>query len=155
MKLPSGARSRARLGALGAALFALGACGDSDGPPGARLVAEDSRYRVTLARAGSSGPDTAELHLRVEPTNGWHIAPEAPARLRFAEQPGLHWDPAELSSEETGHIDADGLEFGTTLRMEAGGPTDARAHLKFGICEGPKEKCVIVRRDLELPLSGS
>jgi hypothetical protein len=138
--------------ALGLVLAGLGGCG-SELEQAGQVVARDARYRVT---SDTSPAPTAtapgSLRVRVETLNGWHVAPEAPARLDLTATDALHFEPAELREQHLQRLGDDGFEFSASVRATRPGPATAHARLKFGICEGPKAKCVIVRRELELPL---
>ena len=68
------------------------------------------------------------------------------------EASGVRIEPATFANEDARVLDADGFEFAGALHADAAGPGRARGQLKFGICEGPQEKCVIVRRELDIPL---
>lgn len=135
------------LGRLSAVLLLL-ACSEASGPvdPGPALLAEDGRYRVVSESAGNA------LTVRVEATGGWHIAPEAPAKLDLSLD-GARVEPAALRAEHARELTEDVIEWGCQVLPDGSGrDVDAVGQLKFGICEGPKEKCVIVRREIQIPL---
>ena len=124
------------------------ACSEATRPvdPGPALLAEESRYRVV------SESDGSVLTVRVEATGGWHIAPEAPAKLDLTVA-GARVEPAALRAEHARELTEDVIEWGCQVLPDgSGGDVDAAGQLKFGICEGPKEKCVIIRREIEIPL---
>ena len=124
-----------------------------DAPDGAMLVATDARYRVLLhTDAAPSGDAPGTLRLHVETVNGWKIAPEAPARLDLEPHTDLEFEPATLRQEDATHIGEDAFEFVTRVRASRAGATTARGKLKFGVCEGDKEQCMIMRRELDLPI---
>jgi hypothetical protein len=128
------------------------ACGPAANSNEPTVVAEDARYRV-LARTSSpsSATSSGELRVEVQTSGGWHIAPEAPARLDLTAR-GVTLASTELREEDKQSADEDGFVFATELRASAPGRHAVLGTLKFGICEGPKEKCVIVRRDLSIPV---
>ncbi len=134
----------------------LTACACACGPPADSsepiVVAAEARYRV-LARASppSSAASRGELRVEVQTSGGWHIAPEAPARLEL-EPRGVTLASTDLREEDKQSADEDGFVFATEVRALSPGHHAATGKLKFGICEGPKEKCVIVRRDLSIPV---
>jgi hypothetical protein len=137
--------------ALAWSLAALACSGDS-APVGSIVVAEESRYQV-VARATSphSPSQQGELRIEVQTAGGWHIAPEAPARLDL-EGNGIEFVHAALRADDKLSATEDGFVFATDLKAEAPGRHTATGKLKFGICEGPKAKCVIVREELAIPI---
>lgn len=143
-------RPAARVLALVAAAVACAPAGsDEDG----RVVARDSNYRVTMQAASpKNAEDAGELRLTVETSEGWHIAPEAPAKLDLASEGPLRFEPSALRQADAQGVHDDGFEFATALRSERPGHALARGELKFGICEDPARKCILVRRSLELPI---
>jgi hypothetical protein len=135
---------------LAVLLLVLCGCAEpaSEGDPA--VVAQESRYRV-VTDASASGPGVGMLDVRVEATGGWHIAPEAPVRLDLA-APDVTFVPAKLRAEHASKLDENVIEWSSELRAESSGGRTASGQLKFGICEGDAEQCVIIRRDLEIPL---
>lgn len=116
-------------------------------------VAEDGRYRITLLPPDWDQPAPG-LELRVEPKPGWHIEPEAPARLELEPPPHVEFGNADLRSADAVALGADRLAFATEVRARPGaeGPQLARGRVKFGLCRQDDEGCEIVRREVELPL---
>jgi hypothetical protein len=135
--------------ALGALALAT-ACGDAH--PEGSVVASDARYRVTAHADPVTVAAAGRLRVRVETQNGWHVTAEAPARLDWSGPPALRFEPAALRQDDLVPLGEDAFEFVTAVGSERAGTATARGQLKFGICEGPKAKCVIVRRELELPI---
>ena len=126
-------------------------CGERGGE--GAVVATDSRYRVTAHAVPPPAVNApGRLRLHVQTLNGWHVTAEAPARLDLAGPETLTFEPAELRQQDARPLGEDAFEFVTTVRADRAGSATAHATLKFGICEGPKAKCVIVRRELELPI---
>ena len=117
------------------------------------VIAEESRYQVLLSVTSPPSPvASGELRIRVEMRNGWHIAPEAPARLELETPAGIGLSPGSLSSEDAIALDDAGVEWSAELRADKAGAATTQGHLKIGICEDDEERCVIVRRTLELPV---
>ena len=133
---------RAWLGAACALALACGA-GTEDGPV---VLAEEARYRVT-AESGSAN----ELRVEVRTTGGWKIAPEAPARLDLAEGDVTFAEPALREEHQQARTET-GFAFATAVSADTPGRHTATGQLKFGICEGPKAKCFIIREALEIPV---
>jgi hypothetical protein len=139
---------------LGALLLAilLAGCNAPSDPDAATVLAEEARYRILSSHVSPGSPDSSgEVRVRVAATGGWHIAPEAPLRLDFSSADVI-LAPLELRSEDAESLSDEGFAFATGLRAAEAGAATAQAKIKFGICEGPKEKCVIIRRDMEIPL---
>jgi hypothetical protein len=135
----------------GAALFALVACDSTEGTRGADaiLAVSDSQYRIDVELDSPDSPEgLGQLRVHVEPQNGWKFALEAPASLRLEEPAGFDFDE---DSDATDHS-LRHLEFTRTFRAEGAGDTLAKGHIKFGICEGDESLCVLVKRELDLPL---
>ncbi|MEM7413432.1 MAG: hypothetical protein AAF430_24585 [Myxococcota bacterium] len=141
-----------RLFALVALGAWLGCAAEAEAPEPELLVSED-RFRVLLASDSPSAADQAgELRVTVETTGGWHVAEEAPARLDLTAPATMAFEPAELRQSEVRAKHENGFEFVTKLFAEAPGGGVAQGLLKFGICEDDESQCVIVRRDLTLPI---
>ena len=133
------------------ALFALLACDAAEHGLGsdAIVAVRDSQYQIAVELSSPDSPDAVgELRVHVEPQNGWKFAVEAPASLRLEEPAGFKFDE---ESDATNHSKAH-LEFTRTFRADGPGDTLAKGHIKFGICEGDESLCVLVKRDLDLPL---
>jgi len=137
---------------LGAVLFALPGCNSAEQLPGSGAVValRDSQYRIAVETRSPDSPDAVgQLLVHVEPQNGWKFALEAPAALHLDEIAGVEFEGvSEVTAHSKGH-----LEFTRSFRAEGAGDNLARGHIKFGICEGDESLCVLVRRDLDLPLS--
>ena len=131
-------------------LLLLCACAEPTAEPAPVVIAEESRYRV-IAEATPIEPGVGMLDLRVEATGGWHIAPEAPVRLDI-EAFEVTFSPAKLRAEHARTLDEDAIEWSCEFRADKVSGSTATAQLKFGICEGPAEKCVIIRREVEIPI---
>jgi hypothetical protein len=116
------------------------------------VLAEESRYRIV---SRSVSPEAAsrpgELVVSVAASGGWHVEPEAPTQLEL-ESSGVRLEPSAFANEDARVLDSGGFEFAAAIHAEAPGEGHARGQVKFGICEGPDEKCVIVRREVEIPL---
>ena len=112
----------------------------------------DSRYRLTGAVVAGEPNASPQLRVRVEPRHGWHIAPEAPARLDLESSAGVRFPRERLTREDAAALDEEQLVFTTGFSVEPGAPVTARGQLKFGICEGEDQVCAIVRRDLDIAL---
>ena len=145
---------RARVAALALALLACSGEAPRSAPNdgGPLVLAEESRYRI-LASAVSptSAHAPGELRVSVVASGGWHVEPAAPTRLSL-ESDAVRIEPAAFTNEDATVLDGDGFEFAAALHAEDPGPFQATGQLKFGICEAPDANCVIVRRDLEIPL---
>ena len=136
---------------------ALGCEPNETGSSGS-LVAQDSRYRIVLTTQATPGTRNGELRLQMFPKSVWHIAPEAPAKLKLDPPPGIRFDVAELRSADAVSLDDSEIEFATGYRVEPGaesGTVSAIAHgqVKFGVCLENSEGCEIVRRDVDLHLA--
>jgi hypothetical protein len=137
--------------ALLCGLVAL-ACGGAPGDGEAFVVAEEARYQVLAQPTAPRSADTpGELRIEVRTTGGWHIAEEAPARLDL-EASDFTFSHAALRNDDKRSATEDGFVFATEVRAETAGRHTALGKLKFGICEGPKAKCVIVREELAIPI---
>lgn len=138
------------------ALAALACSVASEGPSNleseALVVAEEKRYRI-VAHAVSPVSDHSpgELRVKMVASGGWHLEPEAPIRLDF-EPSDVRLEPTSFANEDAHVLNDDSFEFVAQLHADASGDRYAKGKIKFGICEGPKEQCVIVRRDIEIPL---
>ena len=64
---------------------------------------------------------------------------------------GLRFD-ASVRVEDAGAA-ATTLAFTNGFRGSEPGAAVARGRVKFGMCQGESERCVIVQRDLELPIA--
>ncbi len=151
MGLEGSIRAWTRWATLGAAVFALAACDSVDRSSGSDSIVtiRDSQYRIDVELSSPDSPDTfGELRVHVEPQNGWKFALEAPASLRLEEPAGFEF---EEDTDPTDHS-LQHLEFTRSFRADGAGDTLAKAHIKFGICEGDESICVLVRRELDLPL---
>ena len=128
-----------------ALLLLAPACG---GPAESRaVVLRDPHYSVELVTRGA-GTGEGALRLRVETRGGWHVADEAPASLGVEPAAGLEFEPVSLEERTTGS-----LEFAVAYRAGPDAPSEAAARLKFGICEEQDAGCILVKRDLQLPLA--
>ena len=136
---------------LAAGLLLLCGCAEVAPEGGPTLVVEENRYRV-VAETISSGEGLGVLDVRVEAAGGWHIAPEAPVRLDLA-APDMTFTPAKLRAEHARKLDEDVIEWSCELNATTPARRVASGQLKFGICEGDAEQCVIVRRDLQIPVA--
>ena len=144
-------RSRVGSALLTATLFALPACDAAEPLSGSDAVVavRDSQYLIAVEFSSPDSPDAVgELRVHVEPQNGWKFALEAPASLRVDEPAGFEFD---AESDATKHS-IKHLEFTRTFRADGPGDTLAKGHIKFGICEGDESLCVLVKRELDLPL---
>lgn len=140
--------------AAGVALCALCACGGEK--PGIRLLDpggdSDARYELWVWASAPTPPNASgDLRVRVELRPGWHLAPEAPASLRFEEADGVRVEPWLQRGDDGVELDRHTLEF-VALYSVAGEPR-IRGRLKFGLCEDGDERCAIIRRDLDLRLT--
>ena len=137
---------------LAAALGAL-ACGQEAAESRSAIAAQDAGYRIHYEATSPASPATpGRLVIRVETRNDWHVAPEAPVSLVLHAPAGLELDPALQRSGDALRSSGEMLEFGSDLHAERPGAALVRGSLKFGMCQGEAERCVIVRRELELPL---
>ncbi len=112
----------------------------------------DARYRLEVETTPPPNSDTAgALLVRVEPREGWHIAPEAPASLVIEPGAGAQVTPLSQKSADARALSERRLEF--ACRFDPA-PQDgsARGRLKFGICRDGDTGCAIVRLDLDLSL---
>lgn len=136
---------------MGATVFALAACDSVGRSSGSDAIVSirDPQYRIDVELSSPDSPDTfGELRVHVEPQNGWKFALEAPASLRLEEPAGFEF---EGDTDATNHS-LRHLEFTRSFRADGAGDTLAKGHIKFGICEGDESLCVLVRRELDLPL---
>jgi hypothetical protein len=144
-------RRRLRPALLSAALFALAACELAERLPGrdAVVAVRDAQYEIAVKLSSPDSADSVgELRVHVEPRNGWKFALEAPASLRVDEPAGFEFDEeSDPTNHSIGH-----LEFTRTFRADGPGDTLAKGHIKFGICESDESLCVLVRREVDLPL---
>jgi len=135
--------------ALGGLLIA---CADGTTPAGEHVVDEHEGFRVlALAQSPETPSSTGSLDIRVEAIGGWHIAPEAPLRLDL-QSAEIRLMPAELRREQARSISEEGFDFRAEVRAERAGPTTAHGQLKFGICRAREDKCIIMRREFEVPV---
>ncbi len=125
--------------------LACGSTTSDPAPPDLHLLFEEARYRIV------SHSQESELRVEVQTTGGWHIAPEAPARLDLSSGALEFAEPA-LRAEHQQALTDDGFAFATRVSSDRAGRHTATGRLKFGICEGPKAQCVIVRRELAIPV---
>ena len=138
-------------------MLAASACTvDPQGPPPAEqetlVLAEESRYRISAHTVlPTSAESPGELRVTMTASEGWHVEPDAPIRLDL-EPSGVRLEPAAFANQDAVVLTDEGFEFVAQLSADTSGPGHAKGRIKFGICEGPKEQCVIVRRDLEIPL---
>ncbi len=141
-----------RMGAL-LVWLAFGACSDAVAPTNSDpiRVANDAHYRVWID-PDRSDQAPREMRLRVEPTGEWHIAPEAPATLKLETTGEASFEPAEQEREDALSCSADGIEFVARVSGPRTKSSAGDGHLKFGICEGESERCIIVRRSFPLPV---
>jgi hypothetical protein len=133
------------------ALLLLGGCTEPPAGDGTSVVAEEARYRV-LATTKPTGAGRGALELRVEMRGGWHIAEEAPVGLDLGAG-GIAIRPAQLRVEHAHLLGEDEIEWRCDLVGEATDGATATAQLKLGICEGPGDQCVIVKREFEIPIA--
>jgi hypothetical protein len=144
-------RGRLRPALWSAALFALAGCDLAERLPGtdAVVAVRDSQYEIAVEFSSPDSADSVgELRVHVEPRNGWKFALEAPASLHVEDPAGFEFDDAsDPTSHSIGH-----LEFTRTFRADGPGDTLAKGHIKFGICEGDESLCVLVKREVDLPL---
>ena len=124
------------------------ACGGADGEPGPVALSglADARYDVRVELAPESGDGSPALHVRVEPSPGWHLEPDAPATLALETAGRGRLEPARQRGEDALRRSEQVLEFAAAV--EGAGALPVTGRLKFGICEGDAELCSIVRRDL-------
>jgi hypothetical protein len=132
-------------------LFALSACDSGEQPAtsDAVVAVRDSQYRIAIESIPPDTPDAVgQLRVYVEPQNGWKVALEAPATLHLEETAGLEFNPEpDATDRSTSH-----LEFTRTFHANSTGDAVARGRLRFGICEGDESLCVVVQRELDLPV---
>ena len=131
------------------------ACGDGGAHTLDAGGDDDRRYalELRLAAAGAEEPGEA-LELRVNARPGWHVAPEAEARLELEAAGGARFDPQRLVSADAERLDESGLSFHSRLHREGSARQEASGNLRFGICEGEDGPCQIVRRELRFRLPG-
>lgn len=116
------------------------------------LLAEEARYRiVALIVPPTSADSPGELRVTMTASGDWHVEPEAPIRLTL-ESSSVRIEPTAFTNRDARVLTDDGFEFVAQLHADASGPGHAKGQIKFGICEGPKEQCVIVRRDFDIAL---
>ena len=112
----------------------------------------DARYRLEVETTPPPSSDMpGALLVRVEPREGWHIAPEAPASLVVEPEAGARVTPLSQKSEDARALSEQRLEF--ACRFDPA-PRDGSAsgRLKFGVCRDGDTGCAIVRLDLDLTL---
>jgi hypothetical protein len=121
------------LGVIAASIAA--SAGEAE--PGSELSAAGYRVVADTAAGEEASAVSSELRIAVIPRPGWHLAPQAPARLSLGEH-----DRAELlgSSEERIEFRCDAPKPGMVVH----------ARLKFGICRGDETACEIVRREFDV-----
>lgn len=134
---------------LGGLLFA---CVDASSPAGDYVVDKHEGFRV-VARTQSPGSpsSTGKIAVQVEAIGGWHIAPDAPVRLDL-EGDGIRLAPSGLRREHAHSISEEEITFTAELRADREGPATAHGQLKFGICRALEDKCIIMRREFEIPV---
>jgi len=128
-------------------------CVDTAAPKESQLVDEHEGFRVVARSLSPDSPSSSgTINVQVEAIAGWHIAPEAPLRLDL-EGDGIELAPAQLRREHARSISEEGIDFATQLRAERAGAASARGKLKFGICRELEDKCIIMRREFEIPVT--
>ena len=135
-------------------LIALAACSPRENPltPAAAVVAEEARYRITFESSSPETPDDAgRLRVRVQMQGVWKVVPEAPAWLQLEAGPGIDLVPPRKREPDATRT-TERLEFSHEYRATHAREAVARGHLKFGICKGERDHCVIIERDIVLPL---
>lgn len=141
------------LAAALASLLALAACTPDNAPGDPAIAARDSRFVISFESSAPASPAAnGRLRILVEARDPWHLALEAPVTLKLEAPPGFELEPAEQRAEDAVQRSTAALEFASTYRTAKAGEALVRGHLKFGMCEGEDTRCVIIRRDLELPL---
>lgn len=141
-----------RVGALLVQLLFLGCGAADDGRHIAPGGERDSRYRVEIET--DAGPVSGVLSLRVVPVEDWHLVPDSPASLGVTGR-GVAFPRALLASEDAIYDGDESLAFSLPFDREVDGDARVSGQLKFGICQGDDERCVVIRRDLEFVLQAT
>ena len=145
------ARALLWVAGAGLLLFAAWRMVPGDGRTQAGALEGDGSYRIEFeAQPPASRDASGQIRLSVRPLKDWHLAPEAPAMLRLEDADGLSFDTA-VRVEPTAPADRK-LDFHNGFRCAGAGAFVVRGRVEFGMCKGDSLHCIIIQRDLELPL---
>ncbi len=129
------------------------ACGEAAPDPEGVLArdAEANRFELVLRGPAQLGPgEAAALDLAVEPRGRWKLAEDFPLRLEVEAPTALGVASARQGPADAARFDATGCAFSIDVTGREPGLHEARAELRFGLCEA--ELCEPVTREIAFRL---
>lgn len=126
-------------------LLALSGCEASDRTSAAGGgTGGDPRFRLELRTRGT--PEAGALEVEITPRGEWHLALDAPARVRFrsAGEDNCSPSPPEIERAQASEASEGRLSF--QAQWTGSGRCEAvEGALKFGLCYRDSTQCSIVR----------
>lgn len=123
------------------------------GKPAGRPSYEEDAFVLRLEgpKQGKVG-ETVELTVELLPQGGYKVNEEYPIKFQFADLDGATAIQGTVSKSE-GKVDAKKATLPLKVKLDKAGTRRVGGKLSFSVCTD--ERCLIEKRDLEVPLDAS
>lgn len=98
-------------------------------------VYAESDHKVSVSGVSAKVSESATATVRVEPSGGYKINEEFPARLSLTAPEGVTLDKAKLTKGDAAQLDKSALVFKVKLTATEAGKKTVTGELRFAVCK--------------------